>query len=188
LVLSLIILYGEVLGLRWSDIDFDNGLIYVRQQIGRVNGVIMARDVKTTNSRRTLPLMSIVHSALLDHAKRQRITIPPFNAYYELSIQGTVVISKVGTPIEPRNLRRYFDTLLEETGLPRITVHAMRHTAATVLKDLNVPVKDAQLILGHSDISTTLNIYQHGTPETHRAAISAIENRLLGEQAMTVSV
>jgi len=56
----------------------------------------------------------------------------------------------------------------------------MRHTAATVLKDLNIPVKDAQLILGHANISTTLNIYQHGTPETHKAAISAIGERLFG--------
>jgi integrase len=88
-------------------------------------------------------------------------------------------VSKVGTPLEPRRIGRIFDSLQNKVGLPRIKIRAMRHTAVTVLKDLNVPAKDAQLILGHANISTTLNIYQHGTPETHRVAISAMEGRLI---------
>lgn len=179
---------GEVLGLRWSDIDFDNELIYIRQQIGRINGRIIARDVKTANSRRTLPLVVNVRTALMEHAKRKCIIPPPFNHYFELSTKDTVVVSETGTPLEPRNLTRCFNILLKKAGLPRIKVHAMRHTAATILKDLNIPVKDAQLILGHSDISTTLNIYQHGTPETHRIAISAVENRLSEQYTLLPSV
>lgn len=169
---------GEVLGLRWRDIDFENNLIYVRQQIDRIDGKIMARDVKTINSRRILPLMTHVRNALLNHAIRNAVIPPAFELNAGLSTEDTVIKSAVGTPLEPRNLTRCFNILLKQTGLPRITVHAMRHTAATVLKDLNVPVKDAQLILGHSNISTTLNIYQHGTLETHRTAISAMEERL----------
>jgi Site-specific recombinase XerD len=170
---------GEGLGLRWSDIDFDNGWIHIRQQIDRINGKITARELKTTNSKRVLPLMANVHTALIEHATKNRIALPQFNSYSELSTGGTVIMSEVGTPLEPRNLSRCFNILTQKAGLPRIKIHAMRHTAATFLKDLNVPVKDAQLILGHSNISTTLNIYQHGTSETHRAAISAMENRLL---------
>jgi integrase len=169
---------GEVLGLRWRDIDFENGLIYVRQQIGRINGEIMARDLKTANSRRVLPLMANVHAALTEHAKNSGVAPSQFTPHFELSTEGTVVVSEAGTPLEPRNLARCFHRLSEKAGLPRIKVHAARHTAATFLKDFNVPVKDAQLILGHANISTTLNIYQHGTPETHRAAISAVEDRL----------
>ncbi|MDR1629490.1 MAG: site-specific integrase [Oscillospiraceae bacterium] len=175
---------GEVLGLRWSDIDFDSGWIHVRQQIGRVNGVIKARELKTGNSRRVLPLMSNVRAALLEHAEKNGVVLSPFNPYFKLSISGTVVASKAGTPLEPRNLTRYYNDLVEKANLPRIKIHAMRHTAATLLKDLNVPVKDAQLILGHSSISTTLNIYQHGTPETHRTAISAVESRLLEHEQL----
>jgi integrase len=170
---------GEVLGLRYSDIDFDNGLIHVRQQIDRINGKIMARDLKTANSHRSLPLIADIRTALLAHAKKNGIILPCFNPSLEYTTKGTVVVSRVGTPLEPRNLARCFDELTKKAGLPRIKIHAMRHTAATVLKDLNVPVKDVQLILGHSDIATTLNIYQHGTPETHRSAISAIGERLL---------
>jgi integrase len=173
---------GEVLGLRWSDIDFDNGWIHVRQQIGRVKGVIKARELKTENSRRVLPLMSHVRAALLEQAQKNGIAPPQFNPNFNLSTKGTVVVSKAGTPLEPRNLTRYYNDLVQEAKLPRIKIHAMRHTAATLLKDLNVPVKDAQLILGHSSISTTLNIYQHGTLETHRSAISAVEDRLLARE------
>ena len=147
----------------------------------------MARELKTANSRRTLPLLDNVRAALMTHAEKNGIALPQFNPYFELSIQGTVVISEVGTPLEPRNLARCFNILTKKAKLPRIKIHAMRHTAATVLKDLNVPLKDAQLILGHSNISTTLNVYQHGTPETIRAAIFAIEERLFPHQALNVA-
>ena len=172
---------GEVLGLRWIDIDFENGLIHIRQQIDRINGKMMARDLKTKNSLRTLPLMVNVRAALIRHAQKNRIELSPFQPDFEMTTQGTVVVSEAGTPLEPRNLARCFRHLIVKAGLPYIKIHAMRHTAATVLKDLNVPVKDAQLILGHANISTTLNIYQHGTLETHRTSISAVEERLFGE-------
>jgi len=171
---------GEVLGLRYCDIDFDNGLIYVRQQIDRINGRIMARDVKTENSRRTLPLIPAIRTELLNHAERNCTIIPPFDLNPDMSTEGTIIVGKTGRALEPKSLVRSFDILAMRAGLPRIKVHAMRHTAATVLKDLGVPVKDAQLILGHSNIITTLNIYQHGTPDTHRTAISAVGERLFG--------
>jgi len=179
---------GEVLGLRWSDIDFENELIHVRQQIGRINGKIIPRNLKTANSLRTLPLMTNVREALMNHAKKCNVTPSQFVPYIELSTQNTVIVSKSGTPLEPRNLGRLFDVLTKKVGLPRIKVHAMRHTAATVLKDLNVPIKDAQLILGHANILTTMKIYQHGTPEAHRTAISAVEDRLLGRHVMLVNI
>lgn len=171
---------GEVLGLRYSDIDFENGLIHIRQQIDRVNGDVKARDLKTINSRRTLPIIPDIRNALLEHAAKSNVVIPPFSTHPELSTAGTVIVSKAGTPLESKSLERCFHILLKKAGLPRITMHAMRHTAATVLKDLKVPVKDAQLILGHANIATTLNIYQHGTAETHRMAIAAMGKQLLG--------
>jgi len=91
-----------------------------------------------------------------------------------------VVLSEVDTPIEPRNLLRLFQRLAKKSGLPIIKIHELRHTTATLLKDLKVPDKDIQMILGHANITTTQNIYQHGTPETHHVAISAIGDYLLG--------
>ena len=86
---------GEVLGLRWSDIDFDNGVIHIRQQIDRINGTITARDLKTANSRRELPLMGNVRTALYKHAEQNGVTPTPFSTQLEYSTQGTVVISRV---------------------------------------------------------------------------------------------
>ena len=169
---------GEALGLRWCDIDFDNNLIHIRQQIGRINGKLEARDVKTDSSQRILPLMPNARAALLEYAKTNGIEISPFNLHSDFSTNNTVVVSEAGTPLDPQNLVRCFHVLTRKAGLPRIKIHAMRHMAATMLKDLNVPVKDAQLILGHSDVSTTLKFYQHGTQETMCAAISAAEKQI----------
>jgi integrase len=170
---------GEALGLRYSDIDFSNNLIHIRQQIDRINGEVKARELKTANSRRNLPLIPHIRTALLEHAARNGVTMPSFDPCTRLSTYDTVVVGKTGIPLESKSLERSFHILARKAGLPRITIHAMRHTAATVLKDLSIPVKDAQLILGHANIATTLSIYQHGTPETHRVAITAVGERLL---------
>ena len=99
---------GEALGLRFCDIDFENNRIHLRQQIARINGAIKARDLKTANSRRTLPLVPNVRAALLELTEKREISIPPFNPEFEMSTEGTVIISEAGTPLEPRNLARYF--------------------------------------------------------------------------------
>jgi integrase len=173
---------GEVLGIRYCDIDFDNNLVYVRQQIGRIRGEIKARDLKTANSRRTLPLTPLIRAAILHHAKMNNVDMPPFDPYFKLSTKGTILRSRSDTPLEPKNLERCFFLLTEKAGLPRITIHAMRHIAATALKDLegvHVSIRDVQLILGHADPSTTMRIYQHGTPEVQRTALTAVGTHLL---------
>ena len=151
----------------------------MRQQIYRINGKVVARDLKTKNSRRVLPITTKVRDALLEHADKNSVTLPPFDPYCKLSTEGTVAINSAGKRIQPSSLKWCFNNLTKKAGLPHITIHAMRHTAATILKDLNVPVKDVQMILGHSNITTTLNIYQHGTPENYGAAITSVEQRLL---------
>jgi integrase len=183
LLLSYGMRLGEALGLRWSDIDFDNGIIHIRQQIGRINGKITARELKAQNSRRTLSLMKHVGAELMKHAKKEGITPPKFNPRFELSTQGTIATSKTGTPLDQRNLLRTFHKLTKEPGLPRIRIHSMRHTACTIMKDAGVPLKDIQLMSGHANPSTTMNIYIHGTPETQRTATSAVEKRLFSETA-----
>jgi integrase len=120
-----------------------------------------------------------VRAALHAHASANNVVITPFNSVNNLSTEGTVVLNDVGKATAPKSLEATFHVLTKRAGLPRIKIHAMRHTAATVFKDNNVPVKDVQMILGHANISTTLNIYQHGSPENYAAAISAMENQLL---------
>jgi len=165
---------GEMHGLRWTDIDFKNDKIYIRQQLGRLAGALRVGEVKTKAGRRTLPLIPEIKQKLLEKAAQMNFEIPHFDPIGNLSTDNLILKSFNDTAMDQRNLSRSFHLHVDKIGLPRITMHTMRHTAATLLKNLNVPVKDVQLILGHSDIATTLAIYQHGDENAHRTALKAI--------------
>lgn len=168
----LLVLYGlrrgEVLGLRWQDADFARNEIRVRQQVLRVGGELRQGPVKTKAGRRDLPLLIIARTALLFQRSAQR-------ANKSMGHNDLIFTTSSGLPIEPRNLARSFRRICEQHGLRVIKLHHLRHTAATLLKDQGVPARDAQLILGHANISTTQEIYQHGSAETRRAALQQVE-------------
>jgi len=154
---------GEVLGLRWSDIDFEQDIIHVRQQLQRIHGVLQTGPVKTSAGRRDLPLLLPIRGRFL--ALRDERQPEP---------NDLVFLSTAGTPVDPKNFVRTFHEIRDQAGLPRITVHHTRHTAATLLKNLGVPVRDVQLILGHSNITTTQEIYQHGDVTGQREALERV--------------
>ncbi|WP_405970897.1 site-specific integrase [Streptomyces sp. NBC_00988] len=162
----LLVLYGlrrgEVLGLLEKDVDFENSVIRVRQQVGRIAGALRIGPVKTKAGRRDLPMLGLARSVLENREPTG----------------GLLFTTKNGTAIEPRNFVRSFQRICERSGIRRITVHQVRHTTATLLKDLGVPARDAQLILGHSDIAITQQIYQHDSMEGRREALSRVETAL----------
>ncbi|GAA0993375.1 tyrosine-type recombinase/integrase [Subtercola frigoramans] len=178
----LLILYGmrrgEVLGLRWSDIDLANDCFYVRQQIQRIDGALTAGPVKTSAGRRTLPLLPMMRQALEREAERRGVSMTDSRFAVEDS-QRLVIHSKTGQPVDPKNFVRAFKLLSAKAGLPIITVHHVRHTAATLLKNLGVPARDAQLILGHASVTTTQELYQHGDIKAQREAMGSIERMFL---------
>lgn len=157
---------GEVLGLRWCDVDFKDGTLHIRQQLQRVGGELHQGPVKTKAGRRDLPLVGAGRAALLEQHARQQAT--------GLS-GGLVFTTATGRPIEPNNFVRSFQRLCRQHGLRVIKVHHLRHTAATLLKKLGVPARDTQLILGHSHISVTQEIYQHVDMDSRRDALERIE-------------
>ena len=165
---------GEILGLRWSDIDFSNDIIYIRQQVYWLNCAFHADEVKTDAGRRSLSLIPEIKQELLAIAAQKGIDIPAFDPEGSLTMDNLILATCKNTPISARNLMRSFHNHINQAGLPRITIHTMRHTTATLLKNMNVPVKDVQLILGHADISTTLKIYQHGDEDAKRSALVAL--------------
>lgn len=171
---------GELLGLRWDDVDFKNGVLNIRQQIQRLDGALRAVPVKTSASQRTLPLVPTVREELLVVAAQRGLTLdlnrPPEPG--PLSVDNLVNISLTGGPIEAQNFLRSFRAVTKRAGVRNITIHHVRHTAATLLGALGVDGKDAQLILGHSNITTTRQIYQHGNVEQQRSAILAVESAL----------
>lgn len=156
---------GEVLGLRWRDIDLNENVIYVRQQIQSIHGKLSVEPLKTRSSRRTLPLLPVVATALQRRAERTTPRPQPDDLMFR---------SLTGTPVDPPRLLKTFYRLCEDQQLRHITLHHLRHTTATLLKKLAVPARDAQLILGHSNISTTQEIYQHGDVDTQRAALGRL--------------
>lgn len=148
---------GEVLGLRWSDID--ETTIRVRQQVQRVTGELLIGPVKTRAGKRDLPLLGLAEEALMIRRGTQFLDAERLGDVW--TDTGLVFSTRTGLPLEPRNLNRSFERVCDINGIRRVKVHALRHTTASLLKALGVPPKDAQVILGHANASTTTQIYTH---------------------------
>ncbi|SDN38795.1 site-specific integrase [Geodermatophilus sp. DSM 45219] len=169
----LLLLYGlrrgEVVGLRWQDVDAAHATLHVRQQIQRLDGQLQQVPVKTEAGKRDLPLLPLAERVIGQQAAGLTAAPAP---------DALVFTTRFGQPIEPHNLARSFQRIREAAGLPRIRLHDLRHTTATLLKRLGVPVRDAQLVLGHASPLTTQQIYQHASPEDQRTALSGVERLL----------
>lgn len=164
---------GEVLGLRWSDIDFAAHTLRVGQTVQRVSGRLLLAPPKTESSKRLLPLPMKVERALARHAERQEEERAAWGEGWNAA--GLVFPSEAGTPIEPRNLVRHFKTLLQRADLPNIRFHDLRHECATVLISQGVHPRIVMEIMGHSQISVTMNTYGHVLPETQREAARLLD-------------
>jgi integrase len=167
---------GEVLGLRWRDIDQADSEIRIRQQILRVRGQLRLGPVKTAAGRRDLPLLSDAADALKIRTKAQDADKAVLGRAWEDN--GLVFTTRTGRPVEPRNLVRSFHRICAAHGLRPIAVHHLRHTTATLLKNLRVAPRDAQLILGHSRMAITLEIYTHEDREAQRQALGRLSDEL----------
>jgi integrase len=165
---------GEVLGLSWDDIDHDQGAIYVRRQVVRVGGQLYLGPVKTSAGVRELPLLGIAHDALIQHESHQILGHLP----NEWSRERLIFTTAGGRPVEPRNLARSFQRIIQGAGLRPIRLHDLRHTTASLLKRLAVDPKDAMVILGHSSIAVTLGIYTHGDENSRRDALARLDQLL----------
>jgi integrase len=166
---------GEVLGLTWDSLDFARGTIRVRQQLQRADGKLELSPLKTKASRRPLPLLGFVETALAKHKRAQATVGKP-------DTDSLVFTSSTGGPLEPSTLIRAFRKACIRSGVRPIRVHDTRHSLATLLKELHVPVRDAQLILGHARVTTTQELYQHDRAENRRRSLEAVEAVLVGQQ------
>jgi len=162
---------GEVLGLRWQDVDMDHEVIRIRNTLQRFGGAFQQGTVKTKAGRRDLPLLPVTRQSLL----QLRTELPG-----ERQVDGLIFADGQGKPPDPDSFSKTFQRLARRNNLPVIRVHDLRHTTATLLKDLGVPARDAQSILGHADITTTLRIYQHVTIANRRDALARVGMALYG--------
>jgi len=151
---------GELLGLKWEDVDLNEGVIHIRRTVVRSGGRISLGEPKTKGSRRPVHLTGAAVEALKAHLERQLEDIERLGDLYR--DHGLVFTSEVGTLINPSNLRRRsFAPLLQRAGLPRIRFHDLRHTCATLLLSRNVHPKYVQELLGHATVAITLDTYSH---------------------------
>lgn len=161
---------GELLGLKWVDVDFNTGALHVRRQLGR-DGQLS--EPKTAKGRRKVGLPASAVAALKDQKRRQAETRLLMGPQWEHN--DLVFATHAGRPLGCRNVVREFHLLLEKAGLPSVPFHALRHTAASLLLSQGVHPKVVQERLGHSNIAMTLDIYSHLIPSLDRDAADKLE-------------
>jgi integrase len=157
--LSLGLRIGEVLGLRWEDVDLAAGTLRVAQAVGRVGGKLVFGAPKTPRSRRILPLPAALARALAAERDRQRADRE--RAGDRWRERGLVFTTRAGTPLEPRNAVRAFKALLKEADLPDIRFHDLRHSCASLLVAAGHHPRVVMETLGHSQIGITMEVYSH---------------------------
>jgi integrase len=180
---TLLILYGlrrgEVLGIRWCDVDFEQGVLHIRQQVQRINGALRQVALKTYASERDEPLLATAREVLRErHAVQVTARAAVGDRWQGVgTAEELVFTTRSGLPIESRNLYRSFLRICAEHGIRRITIHGLRHTNATTQKNLKVHDRDIQAILGHGDVRTT-GIYEHVDIDSKRDALEKVEQQL----------
>lgn len=159
---------GEAAGLRWADLDLDAGTLTVNVQLQQLGGRLVTGPPKSEAGRRMVALDQTTIAALRAHQARQQA---------ERAAAGTrwtesryVFTTRTGTPVGPDRLTRLFRRLVERTGLPPVTLHGLRHGAATLALAAGTDLKVVQDQLGHSTITLTADTYTSVLPETARAA------------------
>ncbi|MFJ4243622.1 tyrosine-type recombinase/integrase [Streptomyces iakyrus] len=166
---------GELVGLRWTDVDLDKRVLYVRQQTQRRRGVLYDDDTKNRRSR-ALPLPAMCIAPLRWHRMRQADVKQRAGESWDDG--GYVFATRNGRPVEPRNVYRSFTRVAESAGLRVIRLHDARHGCATLLTAAGVAPRVVMEILGHSQISITMDVYTHVVQDTQREAISHMDRLL----------
>jgi integrase len=165
---------GEIVGLRWSDLDLDNRVLYVRHQVQRRRGVLY--DDPKSRRRRAVPLPALCIAPLRWHRLRQADARAKAGERWPES--DYVFATRTGRPVEPRNLYRSFTRVAESAGLRVIRLHDARHGTATLLTAAGVAPRVVMEILGHSQISITMDVYTHVVQDTQREAMSHMDRLL----------
>lgn len=176
---------GEILGLKWEDVNFEKGRINVVHNLYRINNTdenattkykLELLTPKTETSKRSIPINQFMIDELLRHKEKQDTEKLLYEGDYK--DLGMVFSRPNGDYISPREFLRQYQRLLSKAGLERKRFHDLRHTVASLLINANESPKVIQQLLGHSTISTTLDIYAHVMGETMNKSIDTLYNQL----------
>ncbi len=153
---------SEVIGLKWSAVDFENDTITIDHTITQSNGKLIIRDkTKTKSSKRTLPLEPIVKSFLIELKEKQKNNRELCGDSYNKDYLEYICVDNCGNIIRPDYVTETFLKLLKRKNLKIIRFHDLRHTCASILLKNGANMKEIQAWLGHSNYNTTANLYAH---------------------------
>lgn len=183
---------GEVLGLRWEAIDFEAGTLTIRHIVTSANLdgkhiLVEADRAKTKSSLRTLPLVAAFAERLRELKARQAYNRQLCGNCYNTQYDGYVFVDEMGNLFLPNSVTDGFAKLLADHGLRRIRFHDLRHSCASLLLKQGVPMKQIQEWLGHSDISTTANIYAHLDSQSKVLSATTMEKALVLPKSIPAS-
>jgi integrase len=167
---------GELLGLKWADLDLEKGTLSVCRSLRMDKDGAHYTEGKRDRSRRRIELGTGSVGALRAHRRRQLEERVRYAGLWEN--HGLVFCRKDGRPVHRRNLEREFYKLLKRADLPRITFHGLRHTCASLMILNNTPAKVVSEMLGHADVAFTLKVYSHVLPGMQRSAADGMDEML----------
>lgn len=174
---------GEVLGLKWDAIDFERGTISIKRTVTSTKEDGTYREVeqqtaKTKSSLRTLPLVGGFKDIFLQVKEAQELNKKVCGNCYNYEYDGFVFVDEMGERMKMHYLTSAFPKFLERHGLRRMRFDDLRHSCASLLLANGVPLKNIQEWLGHSDFTTTANIYAHLDYSSKLSSAQAIESGL----------
>lgn len=171
---------GELLGLKWSDINFDTKIITVSRNLSRAKNKetgkyeLIEQTPKTKNGYREVPIPTNILDKLKEHKihqNKQRLFVGQVYKYNDY-----VFTDDIGNPIDDKRPGRNLKSILKKLNINPIKFHALRHTYATRLFENNIPPKTVQALMGHSDISVTMDIYTHVMNDTKLEAVEKLND------------
>ena len=157
---------AEILGLMWKDVDFENGTLVVRRQLQRIDGKLQLVETKSEEGARPLLLPAVATSALRRHRAKQ--DGERCAAGEEWKDTGLVFTTAIGTATDARHVIRRHHAIVKAAGIPHLRFHDLRRSAASLLLAQGVSPKYISQLLGHKQVSFTIQTYAHVIKETQR--------------------
>lgn len=170
---------SELIGLKWEAIDFEQKMITIQHKVLNVEGVLYLSDtLKTTSSHRTLPLLPEIEELLLERKSEIEHNKFIFGSSYNTKYQDYVFVDDIGDLFNPDQVSDRFNNILKKNNLRHIRFHDLRHSCASLLVASKIPMKNIQEWLGHSNFSTTADVYSHLDYTTKYESANAINQAL----------
>jgi integrase len=154
---------GELLGLKYGDINFETGVLNISRQLQRINGKLVTSSLKTKHSRRSIQLPDETLAIIKEHKEKQmNLGLLPEQSYID---DRFIFCSPFGTPLDPDSARKMLKRILKRAELPELRFHDLRHTFSALALQNGVDIKSLQKDLGHHSAAFTLDVYGHITPQ-----------------------